>query len=70
MHLHAGMDNLFSLVLYHGSHFVNILCGYEGGVKTVFDKCDLEKWSKIEIDSMVRIWDMLLSVGFGIGSLV
>ena len=48
------MDNLFSLVLYHGSHFVNILCGYEGGVKTVFDKCDLEKWSKIEIDSMVR----------------
>ena len=64
------MDNLFCLVLYHGGHFVNNLHGYEGGVKNVFDKCDPEKWSKIEIDSMVRIWDMLLSVGFGIGSLV
>ena len=54
MHLHAGMDNLFSLVLYHSGHFVNNLCRYEGGMKTVFDKCDLEKWLKIEIDSMVR----------------
>ncbi|GMY20530.1 hypothetical protein FCV25MIE_15769 [Fagus crenata] len=32
------MDNLFSLVLYYGGHFVNNLHGYEGGVKTVFDK--------------------------------
>ncbi|GMY20532.1 trans-cinnamate 4-monooxygenase [Fagus crenata] len=32
------MDNLFSLVLYHSGHFVNNLHGYEGGVKTVFDK--------------------------------
>jgi hypothetical protein len=48
------MDNFFSLVLYHDGHFVNNLHGYEGGMKTVFDKCDPEKWSKIEIDSMVR----------------
>jgi hypothetical protein len=48
------MDNFFSLVVYHGGHFVNNLHGYEGGMKTVFDKCDPEKWSKIEIDCMVR----------------
>ncbi|GMY11921.1 hypothetical protein FCV25MIE_07160 [Fagus crenata] len=48
------MDNLFSLVLYHNGHFVNNLRGYEGGVKTVFDKCDPEKWSKIEIDNIMR----------------
>jgi hypothetical protein len=48
------MDNFFSLVVYHGGYFVNNLRGYEGGIKTVFDKCDPEKWSKIEIDCMVR----------------
>ena len=48
------MDNLFSLVLYHGGHFVNNLRGYEEGMKTVFDKCDPKKWLKIEIDSIVR----------------
>ena len=49
LYLHAGIDNLFL-----SFHFVNNLRGYEGGVKTVFDKYDPEKWSKIEIDSMVR----------------
>jgi hypothetical protein len=48
------MDNFFSLVLYHGGHFVNNLRGYERGVKTVFDKYDPKKWSKIEIECMVR----------------
>ncbi|GMY18093.1 hypothetical protein FCV25MIE_13332 [Fagus crenata] len=48
------MDNFFSLVVYHGGHFVNNLRGYAGGMKTVFDKCDPKKWSKIEIDCMVR----------------
>ncbi|GMY16619.1 trans-cinnamate 4-monooxygenase [Fagus crenata] len=48
------MDNYFSLVVYHGGNFVNNLRGYEGGIKSVFDNCDPEKWSKIEIDYMVR----------------
>uniref|UniRef100_A0A2N9FCD3 PB1-like domain-containing protein n=1 Tax=Fagus sylvatica TaxID=28930 RepID=A0A2N9FCD3_FAGSY len=48
------MNNLFSLVLYYDGHFVNNLREYDEGMKTVFDKCDPEKWSKIEIDSMVR----------------
>ena len=48
------MDNLFSLVLYRNGHFVNNLRGYEGGMKTMFNKCDPEKWSRIEINSMVR----------------
>jgi hypothetical protein len=52
--MHAGMDKFFSLVVHHGGYFVNNLRGYEGGIKTVFDQCDPEKWSKIEIDCMVR----------------
>ena len=33
---------------------MNNLREYDGGMKTVFNKCDPEKWSKIEINSMVR----------------
>ena len=50
------MDGLFSLYVYHGGHFIDIENGrkYVGGAVDIIDNCDLDKWSKIEIESICR----------------
>ena len=51
------MDELFSLYVHHGGHFIDIENGrkYVGGTVNIIDNCDPDKWSKIEIENIC--WD-------------
>ena len=40
--------------MHHGGHFTGNLRKYVGGAVDVVDNCDLERWSKVEIEGMRR----------------
>ena len=48
------MDELFSISVHHGGHFTENGQKYLGGVVDVVDNCDLDRWSKVEIESIYR----------------
>ena len=48
------MDELFTLYVHHGGYFDVNPQKYVGGEVGVVDNCDLDKWSKVEIESICR----------------
>ena len=46
------MDELFSISVHHGGHFTENGRKYVGGAVDEIDNCDLERWSKVEIESI------------------
>ena len=47
-------DKLFSISVHHGHHFTENGRKYVRGVVNVVDNCDLERWSKVEIEGIYR----------------
>ena len=65
------MDELFSIFVHHGGHFTENGRKYVGGAVDEIDNCDLERWSKVEIESICsdfgytfisRLWYKMLVV--------
>ena len=48
------MNELFSISVHHGGHFTENGRKYVGGVIDVVDNYDLDRWSKVEIESICR----------------
>ena len=48
------MDELFSIYTHHGGHFIENGRKYVGGAVDIIDNCDLNRWSKVEIESICR----------------
>ena len=48
------MDELFSIFVHHGDHFTENGRKYVGDVVDVVDNYDLDRWSKVEIESICR----------------
>ena len=48
------MDELFTLYVHHGGYFDVNPQKYVGGEVGVVDNCDLDKWSKVEIESICK----------------
>ena len=48
------MDELFTLHVHHGGHFMWNPQVYVGGTVDIVDNCDPDKWSKVEIKSICR----------------
>ena len=48
------MDKCFTLHVHHGGHFTWDPQAYVGGTVAIVDNCDLNKWSKVEIESLCR----------------
>ena len=48
------MDELFSISMHHGGYFTKNPKKYVGGIVYVVDNCDLERWSKVEIEGICR----------------
>ena len=48
------MDKCFTLHVHHGGHFTGDPQAYVGGIVDIVDNCDLDKWSKVEIESICR----------------
>ena len=48
------MDELFSISVHHGGYFTQNPRKCAGGVVEVIDNCDLERWSKVDIEGICR----------------
>ncbi|KAK9993852.1 hypothetical protein SO802_023555 [Lithocarpus litseifolius] len=48
------MDELFTLHVHHGGHFMWDPHVYVGGTVDIVDNCDPDKWSKVEIESICK----------------
>ena len=48
------MDECFTLHVHHGGHFIWDPQAYVGGTVDIVENCDLDKWSKVEIESIYR----------------
>ena len=48
------MDELFTLHVHHGGHFMWGPQVYVGGTVDIVDNCDPDKWSKVETESICR----------------
>ena len=48
------MNELFSIFVHHGDHFTENGRKYVGDVVDVVDNYDLDRWSKVEIESICR----------------
>ena len=48
------MDELFSISMHHGGYFTKNPKKYVGGIVDVVDNCDLERWSKVEIEGICK----------------
>nr|POE82997.1 hypothetical protein CFP56_42942 [Quercus suber] len=48
------MDELFSISVHHGGHFIKNDQKYVGGAVDVIDNCDPKRWSKVKIESICR----------------
>nr|POF04687.1 hypothetical protein CFP56_38527 [Quercus suber] len=46
------MDECFILHVHHGGHFTWDPQAYMGGTVDIMENCDLDKWSKVEIESI------------------
>nr|POE89176.1 hypothetical protein CFP56_72571 [Quercus suber] len=65
------MDELFSIYVHHGGHFIENGRKYVRGAVDVVDNCDPNRWSKVEIESIcrdlgytfvIRLWYKMLGV--------
>ena len=52
--LACRMDDLFSIFVHYGGYFTENPKTYVGGKVDVVDNCDLDKWSKVEIEAICR----------------
>ena len=52
--LACRMDDLFSISMHHGGYFTKNPKTHVGGKVDVVDNCDLDKWSKVEIEGICR----------------
>ena len=52
--LACRMDELFTLHVHHGRHFMWDPQVYVGGTVDIVDNYDPNKWSKVEIESICR----------------
>ena len=68
--LACRMDDLFSISMHHGGYFTKNAKTYVGGEVDVVDNCDLDKWSKVEIEGICRDFGTNLLAGCGIQCLV
>ena len=66
----CSISELFSLFVHHGGYFTDNPRKYVRGKVDIVDNCDLDKWSKTEIEgicrefrytSVSRIWYKMLS---------
>ena len=48
------MDKFFALHVHHGGYFDENTQKYMGGEVGLVDECDLDKWSKIEIEAICK----------------
>ncbi|XP_050260189.1 uncharacterized protein LOC126705325 isoform X1 [Quercus robur] len=48
------MNELFTLHVHHGGHFMWNPQAYVGGTVDIVDNCDPDRWSKVEIESICR----------------
>ena len=48
------MDECFTLHVHHGGHFTWDPQAYVGGTVDIVENCDLDKWLKVEIESICR----------------
>ena len=48
------MDDLFTMHVHHGRQFTENLEEYVGGEVGIIDNCDLDEWSKVEIEAIYR----------------
>ena len=48
------MDDLFTMHVHHGGQFTENLEEYMGGEVGIIDNCDLDEWSKVEIEAICR----------------
>ena len=48
------MDESFTLYVHHGGNFSENIEDYVGGDVGIVDGCDLDKWSKVEIESICK----------------
>ena len=48
------MDELFTLHVHHGGHFMLDPQMYMGGTVDIMNNCDPNKWLKVEIESICR----------------
>ena len=48
------MSELFSLSVHHGGYFIDNPRKYVGGKVDIVDNCDLDRWSKAEIEGICR----------------
>ena len=48
------MDKFFALHVHHGGYFDENPQKYMGGEVGLVDECDLDKWSKIEIEAICK----------------
>ena len=48
------MDELLSISVYHGGHFIENPRKYVGATVDVVDNCDPKRWSKVELEGICR----------------
>ena len=48
------MDDLFTMHVHHGGHFIENLEEYVGGEVGVVENCDPNEWFKVEIEAICR----------------
>ena len=48
------MGELFSMTVHHGGYFTDNPQEYVGGKVDLVDNCDLNRWSKVEIEGIYR----------------
>ena len=48
------MDESFILYMHHGGHFSENYQEYVGVDRGIVDGCDLDKWFKVEIESIYK----------------
>ena len=48
------MGELFSMTVHHGGYFTDNPQEYVGGKVDLVDNCDLDRWSKVEIEGIYR----------------